>query len=442
MMERRRALDGYLPDRVERSKIVVFPRDEIIDSLTAGTGDKVQASTTTAFTRLLRGAAEGTRVRCAGRADHPRRGAHVRHGRAVRRVQDLRAVRPAVRAGRRGLDALVPRGDERPAARRGHHRSRRDGVVHRGRDRVRDVGSPDDPVLHLLFDVRVPAGRRPDLGVRRPARPRLPDRRDRGPHDAHRGRACSTATGSRRCTRSAYPNCRAYDPALRVRSRGARARRHPAHVRPRARRLLLLPHALQRELRAAADAGGRRRRHRARHVPAAARRRASTTHRAQILASGPMVLQALEAQQLLAEQHDVAADVWSVPGWKQLRDDAVECERWNRLHPERPAAHAVRHRAARRRGRPDRRGHRLGARGPGLDRAVRAAAVRRARHRRLRLLRRALGRSAATSRSTPRTSRSRCSTAWPRPATSRPRRWPRRSAATRSAPTPRIRALR
>ncbi|MDQ1509137.1 MAG: pyruvate dehydrogenase component, partial [Actinomycetota bacterium] len=60
------------------------------------------------------------------------------------------------------------------------------------------------------------------------------------------------------------------------------------------------------------------------------------THRAQILASGPMVLQALEAQQMLAEHYDVAADVWSVPGWKQLRDDALECERWNRLHPSEP----------------------------------------------------------------------------------------------------------
>jgi pyruvate dehydrogenase E1 component len=60
------------------------------------------------------------------------------------------------------------------------------------------------------------------------------------------------------------------------------------------------------------------------------------THRAQILASGPMVLQALEAQEMLAEQYDVAADVWSVPGWKQLRDDALECERWNRLHPAEP----------------------------------------------------------------------------------------------------------
>jgi len=57
------------------------------------------------------------------------------------------------------------------------------------------------------------------------------------------------------------------------------------------------------------------------------------THRAQILASGAMVLQALEAQKLLADEFDVGADVWSVPGWKQLRDDAIDCERWNRLHP-------------------------------------------------------------------------------------------------------------
>src|SRR2546430_9886593 len=42
--------------------------------------------------------------------------------------------------------------------------------------------------------------------------------------------------------------------------------------------------------------------------------------RVTLLGSGPMVLQALEAQRMLAEDHDVAADVWSVPGWKQLRD--------------------------------------------------------------------------------------------------------------------------
>src|SRR5262249_40903430 len=41
----------------------------------------------------------------------------------------------------------------------------------------------------------------------------------------------------------------------------------------------------------------------------------------------------LEAQRQLAEHNDVAVDVWSVTSWKHLRDDALDCERWNRLHP-------------------------------------------------------------------------------------------------------------
>jgi pyruvate dehydrogenase E1 component len=58
------------------------------------------------------------------------------------------------------------------------------------------------------------------------------------------------------------------------------------------------------------------------------------THRAQILASGVMVRQALRAQELLAENHDVAADVWSATSYQQLRTDALDTERWNRLHPD------------------------------------------------------------------------------------------------------------
>lgn len=44
--------------------------------------------------------------------------------------------------------------------------------------------------------------------------------------------------------------------------------------------------------------------------------------------------QVLRAQEMLAEDHDVAADVWSVPSYQQLRVDALEAERWNRLHPD------------------------------------------------------------------------------------------------------------
>ncbi len=49
--------------------------------------------------------------------------------------------------------------------------------------------------------------------------------------------------------------------------------------------------------------------------------------------SGPMLNEALKAQQILAEQYKVNADVWSVTSYNELRRDALRAERWNRLHP-------------------------------------------------------------------------------------------------------------
>jgi pyruvate dehydrogenase E1 component len=60
---------------------------------------------------------------------------------------------------------------------------------------------------------------------------------------------------------------------------------------------------------------------------------AGPDRRARILASGPAVLTALDAQRVLAERYDVAAEVWSATSYKALRDDALTAERWNRLHP-------------------------------------------------------------------------------------------------------------
>ena len=58
---------------------------------------------------------------------------------------------------------------------------------------------------------------------------------------------------------------------------------------------------------------------------------------AQILASGTAMLAALDAQQILADEYGVAADVWSATSYKMLREDALSTERWNRLHPTDPA---------------------------------------------------------------------------------------------------------
>jgi pyruvate dehydrogenase E1 component len=56
--------------------------------------------------------------------------------------------------------------------------------------------------------------------------------------------------------------------------------------------------------------------------------------RAQIIGSGVALPWALEAQQLLANDWGVAADVWSATSWTELRRDALACDEWNLLHPD------------------------------------------------------------------------------------------------------------
>ncbi|MGC4791281.1 pyruvate dehydrogenase (acetyl-transferring), homodimeric type [Micromonospora sp. DT178] len=55
--------------------------------------------------------------------------------------------------------------------------------------------------------------------------------------------------------------------------------------------------------------------------------------KANVLASGTGMQWALKAQQLLAQDWGVAADVWSVTSWTELRRDAVQCEEHNLLNP-------------------------------------------------------------------------------------------------------------
>jgi pyruvate dehydrogenase E1 component len=57
----------------------------------------------------------------------------------------------------------------------------------------------------------------------------------------------------------------------------------------------------------------------------------------QLFGSGPILNEALRAQQILEERYSVPADVWSVTSYNELRRDALAAERWNRLHPDQPA---------------------------------------------------------------------------------------------------------
>ncbi len=52
-----------------------------------------------------------------------------------------------------------------------------------------------------------------------------------------------------------------------------------------------------------------------------------------LFGSGSILKEAVKAQEILEDKYEVAADVWSVTSYKELRRDALEVERWNMLHP-------------------------------------------------------------------------------------------------------------
>ena len=339
LMERRRALAGFLPDRVERSKFVVFPRDEVIDQLTAGTGEKVQASTTTAFTRLLRVLMKD-----------PEFGSRV-----VPIIPD--------EARTFGMDALFAefkiysplgqRYEPVDAALMLSYREATNGqILEEGITESGAMASfaaastaystwgyPLIPffIFYSMFGFQRVGDQIWAYG----------DQRGKGfLLGATAGRTTLTGEGLQHCDGQslhyamAVPNCRAYDPAF--------AYEVGVLVRDGIRRMygnggenganedcfyylaLYNENYVQPPMPEGVEEGIVRGMYRFRAAPEA------RTHRAQLLASGPMVLHALEAQALLAEHHDVAVDVWSVPGWKQLRDDGIDTERWNRLHPADP----------------------------------------------------------------------------------------------------------
>ena len=122
---------------------------------------------------------------------------------------------------------------ERPDSRRGHHRSRLDGVVYGGGYGVFELQRHHHSVLHLLLDVRLPADRRHGVGVCRRARQGLPDGRNGRTYDAARAKGLQHQDGHSIVLASTVPTCHSYDPTYRVRDGGDRAGRHSPHVRDR-----------------------------------------------------------------------------------------------------------------------------------------------------------------------------------------------------------------
>ena len=109
MQERRAALGGYLPKRVVRGKPLELPgRRRSTSEMRRGSG-KQAGGHHDGLRPAAQGPDEGPGDRRPVRADHPGRGAHVRHGLAVPDGQDLLPARPDLR-GRGPAPAAVLQG--------------------------------------------------------------------------------------------------------------------------------------------------------------------------------------------------------------------------------------------------------------------------------------------------------------------------------------------
>jgi len=331
LLARRRALDGFLPERRQQSRSITLPGPDAYEELVGGTGEKVQASTTTAFARLVKALYRDPEI----------------GERVVTIIPD--------EARTFGLDALfadvkiyAPFGQQYDPVDAGlllSYREAKGGrVLMEGITEAGAMGSLTaagtsystwgEPVIpFFIFYSMFGFQRTGDLVWS------FGDQRGRGfLLGATAGRTTLTGEGLQHCDghshvlASAVPNLRAYDPAF--------AYELAVIVRDGIRRMygddpedcfyyvtLYNENYPMPAMPGGVEDGIVRGLYRYRAAPA------KRSHRAQLLASGTAMLAALEAQQLLSDEFDVAVDVWSATSYKALREDALAIERWNRLHP-------------------------------------------------------------------------------------------------------------
>jgi pyruvate dehydrogenase E1 component len=67
------------------------------------------------------------------------------------------------------------------------------------------------------------------------------------------------------------------------------------------------------------------------------RKGAKKKHSVQLMGSGTILREVIAAGELLQEDFDVAADIWSVPSFNELRRNGIDVQRWNMLHPTKKA---------------------------------------------------------------------------------------------------------
>jgi len=328
---RRRALHGPLPERVVRGRPVTLPPRDLYAEFLAGTGEKVQASTTTAFARLLRSLLRDPQL---GRRIVPIIPDEARTFGLDALFREAKIYAPFGQSYEPVDAALLLSYQE---ARNG--RLLEEGITEAGSmasftaagTAYATWGEPMIPffIFYSMFGFQRVGDLIWSFG----------DQRGRGfLLGATAGRTTLAGEGLQHCDgqsqhyATAYPNCRPYDPAfayeMAVIVRDGIERMYGPDPEDCYYYLTLYNETYPMPaMPDGVEEGIVRGLYRFRPGPDGG------THRAQLLASGTGMLAALDAQRMLADEFDVSADVWSATSYKLLRDDALSVERWNRLHP-------------------------------------------------------------------------------------------------------------
>ena len=210
--KRRDALGGPFPVRAARQRQPLeIPDLSLFDALLKDTGDR-EISTTMAFVRVLNALCRDKKI---GKYVVPIVPDESRTFGMEGMFRQLGIYSPMgqLYTPQDADQLMLLQGEQgRPGAAGGHQRGRRDGRLDRRGDVLLGARRADDPVLHLLLDVRLPAGRRPRLGRRRQPGARLPARRHRRADDAERRGAAARGRPQphprRRPSRTASPTTR------------------------------------------------------------------------------------------------------------------------------------------------------------------------------------------------------------------------------------------
>ncbi|HYC44311.1 MAG TPA: alpha-ketoglutarate dehydrogenase [Burkholderiales bacterium] len=144
--------------------------------------------------------------------------------------------------------------------------------------------------------------------------------------------------GSSHLVAATIPSCRAYDPCygyeLAVIVRDGMRRMLEAQEDVFYYVTVMNENYAQPAIPADAEIGILRGMHRLGHSGAV--RDPANKSRVQLLGSGTILREVLAAAEILEQRYGVAADVWSVTSYSELRRDGMAVERWNTLNPLEP----------------------------------------------------------------------------------------------------------